>query len=312
MAALLYASFSLTTWNSYVNGDVRGTVQNGRSLNSDHRRHDRLLIARFAAGDAYPTEIDEARELVDSCSDCAALAEDIRSLSLSLARLPDAKRTRDFRLTPEQAERLHGNWLERLMRTLAAPGFAMLRPVAGVAMSIGLALVIVGSLPVGLSSAGAPEDMRMFDAGSQAPAMASDAPAPQMTPLPEGTAIAAPTSDVDNPADPTKETPTKPEGAPGDSSEPTGRSGDLPPDVAVLQASQEPPTDNLNNAYLPDGDGAGQAADDSTGRNGEMAVAAPRTGDMLITIGILIAVAGLSLLAVIWFARRRYRDPLLR
>jgi hypothetical protein len=31
----------------------------------EHSRHDRLLIARFAGGDSYPTEVTAARALVE-------------------------------------------------------------------------------------------------------------------------------------------------------------------------------------------------------------------------------------------------------
>jgi hypothetical protein len=278
-------------------------VQNGRSLNSDHRRHDRLLIARFAAGDAYPGERDEARELVETCSDCEALAADIRSLSSAMSRLPDAKRARDFRLTPEQAERLHGNWFERFMRTLAAPGLGMLRPVAGVAMSIGLALVIIGNLPLGAPMAAAPEEVDMFS--SQAPALAAtnapaatDASAPEGTPA-DGPVVGAPGEEPE-PA-------MNPETYPTSTSRPSNRA-DVP-QPGEVQASPQPDNDDLNKAYLSmdETSGGEDGADD------ESAVAnSPRSGDMLIMSGIFLAIAGLSLLAVIWFARRRFRDPLLR
>jgi hypothetical protein len=289
-------------------------VQSGRSLNSDHRRHDRLLIARFAADDAYPGEVDEARELVEACSDCEALAADIRSLSVAMAQLPDARRTRDFRLSPEQADRLRGSWLERLMRTLAAPSLGMLRPVAGVAMSIGLAMVIIGSLPLGMPAAGTEDrDMMMQDVGapaaeSEAPAISSDAPVPQQTLTPGGPVAVPPeTTQPDDPADAPPETEAYPLATSGSSS----RADGSPP--AIAAATEEPVTDNMNNAYVPDEPAAGDgeaSGDDARGAE-TLNAASPRTGDMLITVGLVLAIAGLLLLAVIWFARRRFRDPLL-
>ena len=113
-------------------------------MSSEHRRHDRLLVTRFAMDDAYPSETAEARQLIDSCAECAALAADIRALSSSMSQLPDAKRTRDFTITAEKAEELRGSRISRWMRGLATPKFGMLRPVAGVALSIGLVMAIVG------------------------------------------------------------------------------------------------------------------------------------------------------------------------
>jgi len=124
---------------------------------TDHARHDRLIVTRFAGDDAYPTEIDEARELVGTCPECARLADDIRALMSATSELPAPRRPRDFRLSREQAENLRGSFLERLLRPLAAPRLGVLRPVAGVAMSLGLALAVAGvALPTPLP-ASAPE-----------------------------------------------------------------------------------------------------------------------------------------------------------
>jgi hypothetical protein len=108
-----------------------------------------LLVTRLAADDAFPSEEAEARALIDSCHDCAALAADIAAIRSLTADLPTPRRPRDFRLSTEQAEKLRGSGLQRLLRRLAAPGVAQLRPVAGAAMSLGLALAVVGAaLPV--------------------------------------------------------------------------------------------------------------------------------------------------------------------
>jgi hypothetical protein len=112
---------------------------------ADHARHDHVLVSRYGAGDAYPGEVAEARLLVKRCSHCAQLAQDIDALRLAASDLPAARRTRDFRLTDEQAERLHGSALQRWFRRLATPGLAPLRPLAGVAVSVGLVLVVVGA-----------------------------------------------------------------------------------------------------------------------------------------------------------------------
>lgn len=137
----------------------------------EHGRHDRLLVARFAVDDAYPSEVAEARELVAHCAECAALADDIRLLRISTARVGAPRRPRDFRLTSEQAEGLRGSLVERVLRRLSAPGLAPLRPIAGVALSVGLVLAIVGAaLPTPVA-----EEVRLMNepyAAEQLPAAA--------------------------------------------------------------------------------------------------------------------------------------------
>src|SRR6187549_2020 len=106
-------------------------------MRTEHRKHDRLLVTRFAMDDAYPSERDEARLLVQSCPDCAALAADIRQISNATGQIPVPARTRDFTISAEKAEELRGSRLSRWLRGFAAPGWGMaLRPVAGVALSI--------------------------------------------------------------------------------------------------------------------------------------------------------------------------------
>lgn len=141
---------------------VRDSVINRQSPPNprDHARHDELLVARYAAADAYPGERAKARELVEGCPDCAALATDIQLVSRATAGLPAPRLRRDFRLTPEKAQELRGTFLDRTLRRLAAPGMAAaLRPVAGVALSLGIVLAVVGTgLPQAALPAAAPAD----------------------------------------------------------------------------------------------------------------------------------------------------------
>lgn len=126
---------------------------------SEHNRHDRLLIARFATQDSYDGELAQASALVAACSECAVLAADVRFLSAAVANLPTPRRPRDFRLSAERAQALRGSVIDRLMLRLAGFGGPALRPVAGVALSIGLVLAVVGTglpLPAAAPFAGAP------------------------------------------------------------------------------------------------------------------------------------------------------------
>lgn len=113
-----------------------------------HAGHDELLIARFASDDVTDTEAARARGLTRDCSNCAALFADIAAISTAVRTdLPAPIRPRDFRLSPEQARSLRGRpsfaaWLSGLLR----PGGSMLQPLAGAAMSIGIALIVAGTV----------------------------------------------------------------------------------------------------------------------------------------------------------------------
>ncbi|MEA2676852.1 MAG: hypothetical protein QOJ81_993, partial [Chloroflexota bacterium] len=123
-------------------------MPNTHSLSAEHRRHDRLLVARFAAGDAAFGQEHEAQDLVRRCSECAALAADIAAISRAVANMPAPPRPRDFRLTTEQAAQLRGSRFDRWLRTITGSGWATVRPLAAVALSVGLVMSVVGFLPV--------------------------------------------------------------------------------------------------------------------------------------------------------------------
>lgn len=247
-------------------------------MNFEHNKHDRLLVARFAAGDAYPSEKPLAERQVAACSECAALAADIRLLARHTAQMPAPRRPRDFRITADQAERLRGSWLERAMRRFASPGWGVMQPVAGAAMALGLALAVVGTLPTmgGLASAPADEGGKLAPIGLDATA------APGAQP---------PTTNNQSEFGP--EGPAQP----ADSTD--GRSGG----VQNAEGSPEPMTADLDDVYLQEQDpGAGFA-----GRS-----AAPAGPSPLLTAGLLIAAFALMVLLATIVARRRFADPLLR
>ena len=111
----------------------------------DHQRHDELLVAQFAMGDSLPeANRSEAQRMLATCGACAALAADLRAVAGAVAREPVPPRRRDFRLASEQAERLRGNALSRLLRRSSLPRSRALGPAAAGVFSVGLAFVVVG------------------------------------------------------------------------------------------------------------------------------------------------------------------------
>ena len=155
-------------------------------LPASHADHDPLAIAAYAAGDATGPELDDALALVAACADCAALHHDLRAIAAALPDLPAPVRTRDFRLTPEQAASLRPAGWRRLLAPFAGPKFAFAGPVGAGLATLGLAgFLVAGSFGVPLA-ASAPAD-------GAAGAAASDAAAVEMAPqmAPESAAAAS-------------------------------------------------------------------------------------------------------------------------
>ena len=118
-----------------------------RGARSAHADHDPLVIAAWIGGDA-DAEPARAGDLAASCADCRRLADDLRAIRAASAVLPVPPRTRDFRLTPEDAARArHGRgWLGRLTGATGSPG---LRPLAGAMTALGMAGLLLTALPLG-------------------------------------------------------------------------------------------------------------------------------------------------------------------
>jgi hypothetical protein len=263
-------------------------VHNGKlSTRSDHRKHDRVLVSRFAMADAYPGEIEEAQNLVATCSDCAALAADIRAISASMARLPTPGRTRDFTITAEQAEKLSGNAVSRWLRTLSTPRWATVRPVAGVALSIGLVMAVIGgALPT--------QQPVLQDMGGRASAPLQESSGNGGVLDVEPNAAATP---AQNPA------PAGPGG------EPLRAATADPVTIAMDHAyMSESTTTSEPDAAAPPNDGTELRAGGSA--QPQAAVAPGKS--LLIYAGLAIAALSLGLLTLAWAARRWFSDPLLR
>ena len=240
---------------------------------AEHARHDRLLVARYGAGDAYPAELDEARQLVTRCAECARLAADIEVLRASTAALPVPRRPRDFRLTAEQADSLRGSAVSRWLRRLAAPGLAPIRPLAGAALSVGLLLVVAGvALP---TPAG---DLMALEQFGEPVTRQDKGPATTQLPSEAGGVNA-------------------PDQTSGPGVLPTG------------EAPQYVPPDDVPPAAQPAEDGDAPGVDIGLGQE---YAAAESTRGLLITSGLLIGAISLGLLLLVVFARRRWTDRLLR
>ena len=144
---------------------------------SQHPDHDLELIAAYAAGDATGPELDRATARVATCGDCAALHHDLRSIAAAMPAVPAPTRTRDFRLTPEQAAELRPSGLRGLLATLSGPRFSFATPVGTGLAALGIVGVLVasGGLPVGGAGTASPQPETV----AQEAARAATSPAPE-------------------------------------------------------------------------------------------------------------------------------------
>jgi len=135
-----------------------------------HATHDLLLVAAFAAGDLEAADRTRAEAVVAGCAECSVLAADLVSIARATAEMPMPRRPRDFFVSPADAERLRPHGLRRLAAAIAGPRVQLARPLAGGLMMLGVAGLLVASLPglslLGPSWAG---DQRLEFAASPAP-----------------------------------------------------------------------------------------------------------------------------------------------
>jgi len=309
-------------------------MQSRGTLNSEHDRHDRVLVARYAAGDAYPSEMDEATDLVDNCDGCAALAADIRLIAAKTADLPAPQRQRDFRITPDEADKLRGSWFDRLMRGFSTPGWSVVRPVAATSLAIGMVLIVVGALPISLTGGPSSEAVSGQDHSSygvrsgvpssalvpvSVPAAAPSAPpaataaasitpqlAPAASPIPEGAGSAGGTFGAVDSA----------------SSMAASTTGPRPPDVSQQNPTPQPPklatlspttNDTTGKVGTPPSAPLAGLSGAAFGQ-AQVGTVEASTFDRssLVLIGMVLAFVALMALALVWLARRRFSDPLVR
>jgi hypothetical protein len=288
---------------------------------AQHSRHDRMLVARFAAGDAGAQE-HEAQDLISRCPECAALAADISTISHSMAQLPATPRTQDFRLTADQADHLRGSRFDRWLRTLTGSGWTTVRPVAAVALSVGLVMSVVGVLPI-LGAAGtlsAPADSTFFSTTApQVAAGQSVPPAPETrfgqdaASTPPSVAVPAateqgsahPPSDGGGSATAQSSPATTMDGA--YNATPTDTPATQPNPILTQptpEPSHAPGLGNIQPTTAPGGP--------STDTLSPLPPIKSTASDVLLYAGIGVTVLAVLVLIGLYAARRRYDDPLLR
>lgn len=112
-----------------------------------HADHDLLVIAAHAAGDATGTDRARAAQLVATCQACAGLFAELQAIQAATAELPAPARTRDFRLSEQDAARLRPAGWRSILASLRSPRLAFPQPVAVGMATLGLVGLLVASLP---------------------------------------------------------------------------------------------------------------------------------------------------------------------
>jgi len=264
---------------------------------ADHREHDQLLIASLLDRSSGGAERDRAEALIAACGDCAALHRDLLSLREAARALPTPPRPREFALSAEDARRFRRTGWRRLVAVFGTTRDAFSRPLAIGLTTIGLAGLLVATVPGVLPGAtGSPAALPTVGqavggagAGSQSLEGSKAAAAPSEAPSAAGPAAAA------LPA-PTPAPTTAP--APVASAAPSGEAFDtfVGAPAASSGAAAVAPEPNASVQR----DGADRTA--ASPIDAQTASSADRLA-VVVLAGLLLA-AGLALFALRWAGRR--------
>ena len=256
---------------------------------SDHDGHDRDLIAAFATDDLTGAELTDATALVARCRDCAALLADLRSIAAATAELPGPTRTRDFRLTEEDARRLRPGGWRQVVGFLAGPRLAFAKPLATALTTIGVAGLLLFSVS-GFLSFGSAGAAPLSATANGAPSAASEAGAPAAA----ASAAASPAASAAGSLPQAGGLYPAASGAPG---APSAAPGGF---VAPVQGDRNAAS---SSASQKSDQGQPSATDTTTGRSN--LYSSPVGGPPLIVVLSSLALgAGLALFAIRWGARR--------
>lgn len=119
-----------------------------------HAGHDRMLVASLADHSIAPAERAAAEALVASCDDCATLHADLLLLRAATLAMPTPSRPRDFSLSRADETRLRSGGWRRFFATLGSPRDAFSRPLAVGLTTLGLAGLLIATVPSVLTGYG--------------------------------------------------------------------------------------------------------------------------------------------------------------
>lgn len=157
----------------------------GGRLTSDmtdrHAQHDRTRIAVLAVrpDDLAPDEAQLARSLVAECGACADLLADLIGIQAAVPHAAIPARPRDFTLSDADASRLGRTGWRRFLAMVGSSRDQVTRPLAMGLTTLGLAGVIVATLP-GTFGSGGQSALPADAARQEQAAPAAGAPNPEL------------------------------------------------------------------------------------------------------------------------------------
>jgi hypothetical protein len=241
-----------------------------------HRSHDRLLVASLLDRTLYETERRRGEEQLAACTGCARLFDDLVALSEATRVLPTPARSHEYTLSEVDARRLQVRGLRRLLALIGSSRDAFTRPLAVGLTTLGLAGLLVATLPAAfLGVGGATSLSTVGNRAAEEAAGAAPEAMTQASPAASEPAIAAslPSEAV-------------PSAAPRPGGSPAAEKSTEPDDLFVGQDSSAD-SQSLESAGEPFG-----LADD-----GPISMS-------LVVVATLVLVIGLGLFALRWTARR--------
>jgi hypothetical protein len=251
-----------------------------------HEGHDVSIVAALAARpvDLAESETTAAQAQVASCTACAEALADFVALQTALPGTATPRRPRDFQLTPADAERLHRSGWRRFLGYFGSPRDGFSRPLAIGLTTLGLAGVLLASIPsatlMGGSGGAAP--------ANEAAPIQQAAPAPAASePGTDRTALGAAPPDAGLPS----AAPSASAAAAASTSSEAG--------TASTEAATAPTDTHVFTGGNPD-----EVAPDITG-GVDTALRGDAGGfSVLFVVGGVLLIAGLALFGLRWSARR--------
>ncbi|HET9083244.1 MAG TPA: hypothetical protein VFN41_02490 [Candidatus Limnocylindrales bacterium] len=252
----------------------------------DHERHDLSIVATLAA---RPADLDEreaaaARAQAASCAACAEALADFVALQSALPGTATPRRPRDFQLTPGDAQRLHRGGWRRFLGYFGSPRDGFSRPLAIGLTTLGLAGVLLASIPsatlMGGSGGAAPAN-EAAPIQQAAPAPAASAPGTDRTAL----GAAAPGGALPSAA---------PSASTAAAASTSSEAGTASTEAATAPTDTQVFTGGNPDEVAPDIAGGVDSAlrDETSGFS------------VLFVVGGVLLIAGLGLFALRWSARR--------
>jgi anti-sigma factor RsiW len=263
-----------------------------------HASHDTMLVASLADHSLASAERIAAETQVAACGACAEIYADLLALRAATRALPTATRPRDFALSSDDAARLRPGGWRRLVAAFGTSRDLLSRPLAVGLTSLGLAGLLVSSIPSMLSGSAASAPTAI-NGGARGPASVEAAPGnPQTLQDSSGVGAAAIPSAAGSAVDLAPVV--------GVAGGPVPAASPGTPDYGAVKGAFQSPTPRdqaITNSTASSAAGAteGPPTLDSSSESTLAGGAGPPT---LVLLSAAFLIAGLGLFLIRWSARR--------